>query len=70
MSHYPLLSWLRLWLYRAEKRRDKEEEELEGLRKRGDGRREMWGHQQHVGKEGGREEEGCFCVGDILAGLK
>lgn len=23
-----------------------------GLRKRGDGRREMWGHQQYVGREG------------------
>lgn len=45
-------SKLRPWLYRAAKTGG-EEEEPEGLRKRSAGRREMWGHQQHVGREGG-----------------
>lgn len=37
------------WLYSAAETGLEEEEGPEGLRKRGDGRREMWGHQQHVG---------------------
>lgn len=40
------------WLYSAAETGLEEEEGPEGLRKRGDGRREMWGHQQHVGRGG------------------